>query len=357
MTQRGWWILAATAATALLALIALQNVLVALAAAGLLAYLASPLLTRLETLGIPRAATAAAVLSLAAALLAALCLVLLPVIQSEILGLIQQLPSLVSRLQTDWIPWLEQRLDLSLPRTSTEALAELRSRVQGLDIRGPFSAAVGAVFRSTTSLVMVGIEILLFPVLAFYGMRDGPKLRDTLVGVLPAEVRETVLDASAQVDRVVSAWLRGQLSVCLVLAVLYSIAYSIAGVPAGILVGTLAGFLVIIPYAGPALGFGLALVLTAVQYGVDTHLAWVAGGFVIVQGLEGTLITPRIVGDRLGLHPCVVILGLIAGGQLLGFAGIVLAVPLLAVARVLVVPRIWGPQAEPLEAAPPTSQN
>ncbi len=353
MSRRAWWILGATAATTLLAVIALRNVLVALAAAGLLAYLASPLLTRLESLGIPRGATAGAVLALAGALLTALCLVLLPVIQSEILGLIGQLPGLVSRLQTDWIPWVEQRLDLSLPHTSTEALSELRSRVQTLDIRGPFTAAVAAMFRSTSSLVFVAFEILLFPVLAFYAMRDGPRLRGTLVGVLPAEARDPVLEAGVQVDRVVSAWLRGQLSVCLVLALLYSLVYSIAGVPAGILVGTLAGFLVIIPYAGPALGFGLALLLTGVEYGLDARLAWVAGGFAIVQALEGTLITPRIVGDRLGLHPCVVILGLVAGGQLLGFAGIVLAVPLLAVARVLVVPRIWGPDP----AAPPTSRN
>ena len=357
MSRRDWWILGATGATAVLALVALQNVLAALAAAGLLAYLASPVLTWLEKFGVPRGASAAAVLVLAAGFLAGLSLVLLPLIQSEILNLIQQLPGIVSRLQTDWIPWLEQRLDLSLPHTSSEALAELRARIQGLDIRGPFTDAVATMFRSTTSLLMVGFQVLLFPVLAFYGMRDGPKLRDTLSGALPTEVRETAVEASQQVDRVVSAWLRGQLSVCLVLAVLYSIAYSIAGVPAAILVGTIAGFLVVIPYAGPALGFGLALVLTAVQFGLGMQLAWVAGAFVIVQALEGTLITPRIVGDRLGLHPCVVILGLIAGGQLLGFAGIVLAVPLLALARVLVVPRIWGPQPTASAAGPPASRN
>lgn len=357
MSSRAWWVLGASAATTLLAVIALQSVLVALAAAGLLAYFANPLLSRLEARGVPRGATAAGVLVLAGALLVALALVVLPVLQSEIYALIKQLPLLVSRLQTDWIPWIEQRLDLTLPHTSTDALAELRSRVQGLDIRGPFSSVLSAVFRSTTSLVLALFEVLLFPVLAFYAMRDGPRLRATVIGVLPAEARDMLVESAGQVDRVVSAWLRGQLTVCLILACLYSLAYGVAGVPAAILVGTAAGFLVIIPYAGPALGFALAAILTGFQYGLDAHLAWVAGGFVVVQALEGTVITPRIVGDRLGLHPGVVILGLIAGGQLLGFAGIVIAVPLLAVARVLIVPRIWGGEAAVPEVSAPASEN
>ncbi len=178
------------------------------------------------------------------------------------------------------------------------------------------------------------------PVLAFYAIRDAPALRRGVAALLPAEIRDQVLASGRKVNEVVSAYLRGQLTVALILGALYGLAYALVGVPAGVLVGFAAGLLAVIPYAGPAIGLLLALVLTGLHYGIEAHLLWVLASFTLVQTVDGALITPRIVGERLGLHPVAVILGLVAGGQLLGFVGLILALPALAALKVLVWPEL-----------------
>jgi predicted PurR-regulated permease PerM len=317
---------------------ALRSVLVAVGLALLLAYLTSPIVDRLEGRGVSRTLTTLGVLVLAFGLLGALALGFLPVLQHQVIELVERLPALLARIQTDWLPWLEAQLGLRLPGTSVELLSEIVERARSLETAGPLRELLGQAFRSTASFALSLFQLALVPVLSFYAIRDAPELRRGLARLVPEEIRPQVLDGGNKVNRVVAAYLRGQLTVALILAALYGLVWGLIGVPSGVLVGVLAGLLAVIPYVGPAIGLALALLLTGLEYGVDAHLLWVLGSFAVVQGVEGSLITPRIVGESLGLHPVAVILGLVAGGELLGLVGMILALPALAALRVLVWP-------------------
>lgn len=326
---------------------ALRSVLLAVGLALLLAYLTSPIVDRLEGRGVSRTLTTLAVLVLAFGLLGALALGFLPVLQHQVVDLVERLPALLARIQTDWLPWLEARLGLRLPGTSQELLSEIVERARSLETTGPLRELLGQAFRNTASFALSLFQLVLVPVLAFYAIRDAPELRRGLAELVPEEIRAQVLDGGNKVNRVVAAYLRGQLTVALILAGLYGLTWGLIGVPAGVLVGFTAGLLAVIPYVGPAIGLALALLLTGLEYGIDPHLLWVLASFALIQGVEGTLITPRIVGESLGLHPVAVILGLVAGGELLGFVGMILALPALAALRVLVWP---GPEPAPVSA-------
>lgn len=335
----------------ILAAFALRNVVVAIGLAGFLAYLLNPWVDRLEARGVPRSASTVLLLALAAGLLIGLALGLLPVLQAQIGELLDRLPLLLERVRLEWLPWIEAKLAIELPRTSEAALLELFDRARAVEATGPFTALAASAFRSSASLVLSMFQLGLVPVLGFYALRDGEALRRTLLSLVPVDFRHEALGAARQVNAVVSAYLRGQLTVCLILGGLYSVGFALSGVPSGVLVGILTGLLALIPIVGPAVGLGLALLLTLVEHGADAHALYVLASFGVIQGLEGTIITPRVVGERLGLHPLAVILGLVAGGELLGFIGVILAVPALAVFRVLVWPRL-----SPADSSPPSAQ-
>ena len=335
--RRGLLLLLAVAATLLVGF-ALRSVLVAVGLALFLAYLFSPWVDFLEGRGVSRTLTTLGVLVVVLGLICALAIGLVPLLQKQIVELVQRVPSLLEHVQSAWLPWIEARLGVGLPATSDELMAELVERARSLRAAGPLTAALSDAFRSTASFAVSLFQLGLVPVLAFYAIRDAPELRRGVIALLPGEIRPQVVASARSVNEVVSAYLRGQLTVAAILGVMYAVGWGLSGVPSGVLVGFLAGLLAIIPYVGPAIGLILALILTGFEYGLDVHLLYVVGTFVVVQGLEGTLITPRIVGERLGLHPIAVILGLVAGGELLGVVGMILAVPALAAVKILVWP-------------------
>ena len=325
--------------------VALQSVLLAIGLALLQAYLLSPIVDRLERRGVPRSLTTVGVLALGFGLLAALVLGLLPLLQQQVVELVERLPGMLERVQTQWLPWIEARLGVRLPGTSQELLQEIVDRTRSLEATGPLREALGEAFRNTASFALSLLQLALVPVLSFYAIRDAPELRRGLAALIPEEIRPRVLVAGDKVNQVVAAYLRGQLTVALILGCLYGLAWGVIGVPSGVFVGFTAGLLAVIPYVGPAIGLTGALALVGLEFGIDAHLLWVLGSFALIQGVEGTLITPRIVGDRLGLHPVAVILGLVAGGQLLGLVGMILALPALAALKVLVWPDLESPPA------------
>ena len=334
---------------------ALRNIMVAVGLALLLAYLASPIVDRLDRRGVSRSLTTLGVLAGVFGVVIALVVGLLPLLQQQIVELVERLPALLGQVQAEWVPWLEARLGVQLPGTSQELLTDVVERARKLETTAPLRDALARAFRSTASFALSLFQLTLLPVLSFYAIRDAPELRRGVAALLPAEIRPQVLESGRKVNAVVAAYLRGQLTVALILGSLYALAWGLIGVPSGVLVGFLAGMLVIIPYVGPAIGVLLALLLTGLEYGIDPHLAWVLASFAVIQGVEGTLITPRIVGDRLGLHPVAVILGLVAGGQLLGFVGMILALPALAALKVLAWPEPEPPEGDESAAAEPTA--
>ncbi len=325
---------------------ALRSVSMALGIALLLSYLLSPAIDAAERRGIPRTWSSLLAVLAALALLGVVLLLVLPFLQSQIAALIALAPRIAQWAFETGIPWLEARLRIELPDTTEAALREVISHLSSLEAARPVTVALGGVFRSTASFLLGLLQLALVPFLVFYSLRDARLLRDTLIRLIPDEIEAWVVEAAGEVNGVVAAYLRGQLSVVAILSAMYALGYALAGVPFPVLVGISAGLLSVIPFLGTAIGLLLAVVLCLSQYGPDVHLIYAGIAFVIAQNIEGNILTPRIVGGRLGLHPLAVILGLIAMGQLLGFLGMVLALPLLASLKVLFWPWLVGQARE-----------
>jgi predicted PurR-regulated permease PerM len=179
-------------------------------------------------------------------------------------------------------------------------------------------------------------EMLLVPVFAFYFLADWPNLLRRIDHMVPPRRRATVRELARRIDGVISNWVRGQAIVTSILAVLYAIGFSIVGMPLSVPIGLLVGALTVIPFVGTAVGAGIAALVTLGSGGSMQTLAMVGGVIVVLHLLEAAVLTPKIVGHRVGLSESAALLAVVAGGKLLGFVGVVLAVPIAATVAVLV---------------------
>ena len=177
--------------------------------------------------------------------------------------------------------------------------------------------------------------LLISPVVAFYMLRDWHKFTAKIQGLIPQKHKQTVLDGMQQVSRIISGYLRGQALVCLCLGSYYSFGLWLVGLEMGVVVGFLAGIISFIPYVGSISGFLMAMALVITQYGTLPKIIAVLVVFGIGQFVEGNFLTPKLVGENIGLHPVWVMFALLAGGVLLGLLGMIIAVPCAAIIGVL----------------------
>lgn len=191
-----------------------------------------------------------------------------------------------------------------------------------------------SIFSMTIGAILTFLGYLIVPVYLFYLLLDFNKLADFIKSFVPERFLPSYGEKLDEIDAVLSGFVRGQMLVCTILAVLYSIGLYVIGVDLAIAIGTLAGATFIIPYLGTALGILLSVVMAALKYNDLLHPLLCAGWFSVVQLLEGTVITPKVVGNTVGLHPLVAIVALLLGGQLFGIVGMLLAVPFTAVLQV-----------------------
>lgn len=227
---------------------------------------------------------------------------------------------------------LYQRLNLKYP----EQMETVRGRIEETirnewpRILEPARRALQAAFSSLLGFVLAVLNLVVVPVFTFYLLFDMNRIRAGLADLVPHRFRPYVYSRTAEVDEQLSGFVRGQITVCLILGTFYAISLTLCGVPMGLLTGLFVGFLNLVPFMSFALGLPLTLVLSWVQDQDGTRLLVVAGVFLFGQIVEGNFITPRIVGERLGLHALVVMLAVIVGGTLFGFPGMLLAVPVTA---------------------------
>jgi predicted PurR-regulated permease PerM len=197
------------------------------------------------------------------------------------------------------------------------------------------STVLGKVSRSGLGIVMWMTNLVLIPVVAFYLLRDWDRLVGKIDGMLPRSIQPTVAYLARESDKVLGAFVRGQLLVMLALGVFYGAGLTLIGLSVGPLIGMVAGLLSFVPYLGFIVGFVAAIIAALVQYGDWTHVLLVCGVFVVGQLLEGYVLVPRLVGEKIGLHPVAVIFAVLAGGSLFGFLGVLLALPAASVIMVL----------------------
>lgn len=293
--------------------------------AAILAYITAPLAQVLEARRMPPALAAAGLVLLALLLLLALPLALLPLIAAQVQEFSQLLPPLIKKVHTYWggdlDTWLaEQELDFST-----------LSGIGGDSIQKALNVAAGVFSGGLSALSAFATLLLLTPLAAFYFLRDRKSIGGELTELLPPYIRERTLLLCRDLDGVLGEFLRGQLMVMSIMAVFYALVLTLAGLPFALTIGILSGLLTFIPYVGFILGVTLATIvgLSSFDSLLDVVIVWLLMG--IGTTVESVLITPRLVGERVGLHPLAVLLALMIMGELMGFVGVLIALPLAAV--------------------------
>jgi predicted PurR-regulated permease PerM len=335
--QRLGLVLGLLAAT-LFALWLFQGILTPFVLAAVIAYFLDPPATRLARIGVPRG-VAAILLVLALVLFALLCVVLLwPLVIAQIGVLVASLPAYIARVGEalrDALGRLEEAIgpDYVDARLRELAVNQVGGMLAFLGTQATRLLGGGFAIFNVFTLVVVT------PIVTFYLLRDWPRMLTRIESWLPRRSANTIRQLARDTDRVLSAWLRGQLICCTLLGVYYAVALSAARLELGLIVGLLSGILTFIPYVGSMTGFVLATLLAIGQFGTWQEVMVVVAIFVTGQVVEGYIIYPYLLGDRVELHAVWVIFALFAGGVAFGFLGVLLAVPMAA--TVGVVARYW----------------
>lgn len=332
-TSRRWQLFAIAAVIVYLIWL-LAPVLMPFAVAAMLAYLGDPLADRLERLGLNRNWAATIVFAVLLVVVVGVLLLLIPLIARQVENLIENLPRYGDWAQNVAWPWLQARLHLD-PHTfdSDRLLAAIKAHIGSIgDVA---TTVLGKVSRSGLGVVMWMTNLVLIPVVAFYLLRDWDRLVATVDRMLPRSIQPTIAYLAHESDKILGAFVRGQLLVMLALGVFYGAGLGLVGLSVGLLIGLVAGLLSFVPYLGFIIGFVAAIIAALVQYGDWTHVLLVCGVFMVDQLLEGYVLVPKLVGDKIGLHPVAVIFAVLAFGDLFGFIGVLLALPMASIAMVL----------------------
>ncbi len=337
--QAIFWI--AVAALIVVAFYQLRTILAPFVAAGILAYALAPAVDRLQRWHVSRSLAASIVMLTTVLTIIAIVLILLPVLQSQI-GLIRaQLPALAATLSNQFAPWLEQTFGIKLSLDTASIRNWLAAQLSG-GSQDLLTTLLERVRTSWTAALGVILFIILVPVVLFYLLADWPHFTARVRELIPRRWAEQSNAAMNETDALLSQYLRGQLLVMLALAGWYSVGLLVAGLDQWLSLGVLTGLLAFIPYLGWGFSLLVSILLALLQLGISGLL-----GVVVVYGigkiLDVYILTPRMVGERIGLHPVAVLFALSAFGTLFGFTGMLLALPLAAIASVVIrrLHRAW----------------
>jgi predicted PurR-regulated permease PerM len=291
------------------------------------AYLLDPVVQRLEAVGLARTIAAFLVIFLFLVIVAVSLALLIPVLERQLAGLIERLVEVIYDL-ANW----------ARPMVKDLGMGDVKDLGAG-DIAGKVIAwmggAVAGLLSGGLALFHLLSLVLITPIVAFYLLRDWPKIGAKVDSWLPRDHAETIREQLRLIDMRLAGFVRGQALVCLVLGVFYAVALTIAGLNYGLVVGLLTGMLIFIPFLGGAIGFVISITIALFQFDSWVEVAIIAAIFFVGQFAEAYIISPKLVGDRIGLHPVWLVLALLAGGSLFGFVGVLIAVPAAATIGVL----------------------
>ncbi|MBR6411742.1 MAG: AI-2E family transporter [Alphaproteobacteria bacterium] len=313
---------------------AVRAILMPFILAFVLAYILHPVVEKLVAKKLGRGVSTGLVVVGFCLFVVAIALILVPLLQSQIVDFMKRIPKFSEAI------WerINAVLAYAKDSISQEQLSEIYASVSGTVTRvlTAIGASLSQILSSGVALFNILALILITPVVLFYILKDWVSIQQQIGGLMPKNKEKQIMSLWGEIDRTLSGFIRGQTLVCLSLAVFYALGLFLVGLDYGVLVGLLAGILSFIPY----FGFGTGLILS-VFLGLMQGLSWgewtgLATVFILGQILEGYILTPRLVGNRVGLHPVWVMFALLAGGVLFGFVGILIAVPVAAVIGVLI---------------------
>jgi len=331
-TQAKVWAIALVVFVALLVL--LKSILLPFVAGMAIAYLLDPVCDRLETMGTSRTLATTIVTAIFAVIVILLLLLIVPLAIKQAVDFLSSLPDFIARTHDRLLPYLtdlQRRFDLP----DAAELNEIARQRLGTALTWLVGLLEGMVGQGLALANLLSL-IFITPVVAFYLLRDWDRLVARVDDLLPRDHATVIRQQAALANQSLAGFARGQSMVCLTLALYYSISLVIVGLPFGMVVGLIAGLLAFIPYVGSLTGFVVSMAIAIGQFDQWWPIVVVAMIFGVGQVLEGNFLTPKLVGDRVGLHPVWIIFALLSGGALFGFLGLLLAVPVAALVGVLV---------------------
>ncbi|WP_347310354.1 AI-2E family transporter [Defluviimonas sp. SAOS-178_SWC] len=307
----------------------LGNVILPFLVGGAIAYFLDPIADRLERAGLSRTAATSVISIIALFIFILLALLIVPMLVRQLIQLVNAAPTIFGELQS----FLTAKFPSIMDQQSVvrETLASIGKTIQS---RGGELAS--GLLSSALSVINAIVFVVVVPVVAFYLLLDWDNMVAKIDSWLPLDHRDMVRTLARDIDRVLAGFVRGQVSVCLILGTFYSVSLMVAGLDFGLIVGAIAGLITFIPYVGALIGGALAIGLAFFQFWGDwVQIGIIAGIFAIGQFLEGNIITPKLVGNSVGLHPVWLLFALSAFGTLFGFVGMLVAVPVAAAIGVL----------------------
>jgi predicted PurR-regulated permease PerM len=320
--QAKYW--GAAALLFFLVLWAMGDVVLPFVVGGALAYFLDPVADRLERLGLSRVLATAIITAAAILVIVLLVLSVIPSLISQLTALVNAAPQIASELQGFLLERFPELSDST--STARQTLAQIGSAIQS---RG--AELANGLLTSALSILNAIIFIVVVPVVAFYLLLDWDRMVAKVDALVPRDHSVTVRKLANDINAVIAGFVRGQVSVCLILGTFYSVALMIAGLQYGLIVGAIAGAITFIPYIGSLVGGTLAIGLALFQFWGDwVSIGLIAGIFVVGQFVEGNILTPKLVGQSVGLHPVWLLLALSVFGSLFGFVGMLIAVPVAA---------------------------
>jgi predicted PurR-regulated permease PerM len=297
-------------------------------AGALIAYLTAPAVHRLDK-HFPHLLSVITVFVVTLFVVVFFILLLIPLMEKQI----EQIPAMIDWFQKKAMPWLIAKLGLQ-EEINFDVVKD--TLIQNISkTTGAAQAVIKTAVESGRTVIIWGMNLMLIPVVTFYLLRDWNPIIKNIRNLLPRSVEPTVAKLTKESDEVLSAFLRGQLLVMLGLGIIYSIGLSLVGLKVGVVIGLISGLLSIVPYLGFIVGIVAASLAAYIQFGTMTPVLLVWLVYAIGQAIEGSVLTPNLVGNRIGLHPVAVIFAVLTGGSLWGFFGVLLALPVAAVIMVL----------------------
>lgn len=321
-------------ALSLIFLVTVSDILLPFVVGILAAYFLDPAADRLELWGFSRTAATATITAIFFLLVISVSLLLLPVLYDQFIALARNIPVYVESFQKNSAPYIERVLSL-FPENDPQQVEKAATGLSGYILKAA-GALVKDVVQSSAALLSLLSLIFISPVVSFYLLRDWDKMVAKIDELLPREYAATIRAQIREINHTLAGYIRGQSNVCLLLGTMYAIGLSLIGLEFGLFIGFFTGLLAFIPYVGLLIGMVTGVAVAFFQFGDVPHIAAVLAVFVTGQILEGNFLTPRLVGEKVGLHAVWIIFGLLAGGSLFGFTGVLLAVPVTAVIGVLV---------------------
>lgn len=320
----------------------LRSVTIPIFIAAIFAYLLDPVIDKFEEYRINRSSS---ILLLTFVAVISLCLALLlivPAIEGELRDAAKNLPHYAATFKEKIGPFVDKILLTFFPggEYRIETLikeGEVVLKKVPLDIWKQVLTVMTSTFKSTLSLFISFIGTLIIPLYLYYILKDFDKIKKGALSLIPDGKKDYVISKFVEIDETLSAFIRGQLLICLILGLIYSVGLSLIGVDLALVIGILSGIAFLIPYVGTIAGIVAASMMAVLEFHDIKHVIYVLILYGTAQVLEGTVITPKIIGDKIGLHPLLIIVAIITGGELFGLMGMLVAVPVAAILKILIL--------------------